>query len=214
MFAVAVWAAGVSSAGAAPPAGDSATMPSSALFDVGTLVGGGAGLVVFSVGGAMLDAHSNADGSGPTGTWDAHFGGGNAPSFSGEVTCLSVSGNRATVGLTGTEFVFGQTTPFFGLFVLLDGGPAVPIPPIEFPPVELFSPPDTVEFRELSAPVGPTGCDAAAGVPPDSVERVLSNDVTVVDALSKEQCKGGGWRALGFRNQGQCVAQAVRGPKP
>ena len=186
--------------------------PFSDLFEVGPLFGGGAGLVVFSVGSATLDARSNPDGSGATGTWDAHFGGGNGPSFSGEVTCLSVSGNRATVGLTGTEFLFGQTTPFFGLFVLVDGGPAVPVPPIEFPPVELFSPPDTVELRGLSAPVGPTGCDAAASLPAGVVE--ISNDVTVVDALSKEQCKGDGWRALGFRNQGQCVAQAARGPKP
>jgi hypothetical protein len=46
---------------------------------------------------------------------------------------------------------------------------------------------------------------------------VIANDVTVVDATArptKEQCKQGGWRALGFRNQGQCVAAAARGPQP
>jgi hypothetical protein len=42
---------------------------------------------------------------------------------------------------------------------------------------------------------------------------VLSNDVTVVDAPSKEQCKRGGWAAYGFRNQGQCVAAASRDRK-
>jgi len=31
---------------------------------------------------------------------------------------------------------------------------------------------------------------------------------------STDQCKHGGWRAFGFRNQGQCVASVRRGPKP
>jgi beta-propeller repeat-containing protein len=31
---------------------------------------------------------------------------------------------------------------------------------------------------------------------------------------SREQCKHDGWRAFGFRNQGQCVAFVQRGPKP
>jgi hypothetical protein len=32
--------------------------------------------------------------------------------------------------------------------------------------------------------------------------------------VSKDDCKDGGWRAFGFRNQGQCVASVQRGPKP
>ena len=170
--------------------------------------------LVFDLGLATLDAHSNADGTGATGTWRVHFGGGSSPTYSGQVTCLAVSGNRATVGLNGTVNRFGEDVPFFGLFLLVDGGPAVPGPTEPLPPVEEFSPPDTVEFRELAAPVGATGCAAAASLPPVFVRRELSNDVTVVVATSKEQCKHGGWRALGFRNQGQCVASAVRGPQP
>jgi hypothetical protein len=30
-------------------------------------------------------------------------------------------------------------------------------------------------------------------------------------AIDKEDCKNGGWRALGFRNQGQCVRSVARG---
>jgi alpha-tubulin suppressor-like RCC1 family protein len=31
---------------------------------------------------------------------------------------------------------------------------------------------------------------------------------------SKDDCKKGGWREYGFRNQGQCVASVVRGGRP
>jgi hypothetical protein len=35
----------------------------------------------------------------------------------------------------------------------------------------------------------------------------------VADALTKEDCKKGGWRDLGFRNQGQCIASIVANPR-
>jgi hypothetical protein len=48
-----------------------------------------------------------------------------------------------------------------------------------------------------------------------------SPGVVVVDVpppartpASKDQCRGGGWRDFGFRNQGQCIAFVERGPKP
>jgi hypothetical protein len=210
LLAVALSATSASPTSAAPPPGDSATIAQdSALYEV-------SGGLVFFAGSATLDARSNADGSGPTGTWQVHFGGGSGPTYSGDVTCLTVRANEATVGLEGTVFPgpSGETLPFAGFMTLVDGGPPVPVPPFPVPPVELFNPPDTVEFVEFATPVGPTDCMAAAGLPTPSVIRTLSNDVTVVDTVSKDQCKHGGWRALGFRNQGQCVAHTVHGPKP
>jgi hypothetical protein len=47
---------------------------------------------------------------------------------------------------------------------------------------------------------------------------VVGGDVVVVDApplpTSKDQCKDRGSSTFGFKNQGQCVASAQRGPKP
>src|SRR4051794_26164677 len=42
----------------------------------------------------------------------------------------------------------------------------------------------------------------------------LGTKVVRVRALSKSDCKNGGWRSFpGFKNQGQCVAFVERGPK-
>jgi hypothetical protein len=30
---------------------------------------------------------------------------------------------------------------------------------------------------------------------------------------SKQQCKHGGWRQFGFKNQGQCIRSVKHGPK-
>ena len=35
-----------------------------------------------------------------------------------------------------------------------------------------------------------------------------------VRTLTKDQCKNGGWREFGFKNQGECVAFVERRPKP
>jgi hypothetical protein len=45
--------------------------------------------------------------------------------------------------------------------------------------------------------------------PPASAAEVIEGDITIVDApplpTSKAQCKQGGWRTFGFRNQGDCI---------
>jgi hypothetical protein len=147
-----------------------------------------------------------------------HLGGGNGPTWQGDVTCLSVAGNRAVLGVEGTLFdIRGTPFPFVGFIGLVDGGPAAPVPPFSFPwPYpSVFNPPDRFEFRELPAGPAPVDCPSPADpLPGSELWSLLANDVTVVDAPSKEECKRGGWRALGFENQGRCVAAATRGPKP
>jgi hypothetical protein len=59
-----------------------------------------------------------------------------------------------------------------------------------------------------------TDCEFVA---PVSAAEVIEGSITIVDApplpTSKEQCKQGGWRAFGFRNQGDCVTSLVK-PTP
>ena len=67
---------------------------------------------------------SRPDGTQVAGTWLVHLGGGNGPTYRGDVTCLSVAGNRAVVGVEGTVIdIRGTPFPFVGLIGLVDGGP-------------------------------------------------------------------------------------------
>ena len=69
--------------------------------------------------------------------------------------------------------------------------------------------PDTfVAVREVSTP---TECPQ---LPPDPsrVEALSNGDIAVVDAqvpTTKAQCKNGGWKQFGFKNQGRCVAFVI-----
>jgi hypothetical protein len=171
------------------------------------------------IGFATIEASSQPDGTQPAGTWMVHLGGGFGPTWQGEVTCLSVAGNRAVIGLEGmTADAQGNPFRFVGFIGLVDGkenpgtGPVGP-PPWPYPSV--FNPPDHFEFNALPAGPAPVHCPSPADpLPGFQLWSLLASNVTVVDTPSKEQCKRGGWRALGFENQGQCVAAATRGPKP
>lgn len=202
----------VAAARSAEPPGDSATVPENAVLYAPIN-----GPVLEPFGFATVVARSGPDGSAATGTFSFHFGGGNGPTWSGGVTCLSVDGNRAAVGVDGSLAANGRTYPFVGFIFLVDGGAPEPLPPFSppWPWPGTFDPPDTMEFRELASGTAPTACPSPASPPPGSelspFTPVLSNDVTVTDSPSKEQCKRGGWAAFGFRNQGQCVAAAQRG---
>src|SRR4051794_7172799 len=50
-----------------------------------------------------VEAHSGPSGEQPTGTVFWHFGGGLGPTWSGRITCLSVTGKTAIIGYSGTE---------------------------------------------------------------------------------------------------------------
>ena len=132
-----------------------------------------------------FDAASGPAGESPGGT--ATFG-----SSTGVVTCLSVAGNTAVVG------VDNEVIPHFpvdSLYVLVDGGPA--------------GAGDTITTYFLQAPPTPSTCSPPSGTPPPPFA-VTSGDIAIHDApplpTSKEDCKNGGWRQFGFKNQGRCVA--------
>jgi hypothetical protein len=164
-----------------------------------------------------LDASSGPLGENPTGVVAWHEGGGFGTTWSGDVSCLSVSGNTAVIGFGG-----GRLSGFFdsywiaGLIRVADNGSGLD---------------DTFEWVELQTgepglagdPLpGPADCSSfppGAQILPLSQNSPFSaGDIVVTDAqpplpTSKEQCKNGGWRNFPqFRNQGQCIAFVNHAP--
>ena len=164
----------------------------------------------------VADVGSGPAGENATGTVQYTSGFGRARAFTdAQVSCLNVAGDTAIIGFTGKIFAFVVPQGVFtsGLFRVVDrGGPDSSL--------------DTFQiargaFSETPIP-GPRDCSAFPGSFSDigqvSVNEV--GDIVVHDApalpTSKEQCRNGGWRNFGntFKNQGECVAFAQRGPKP
>jgi hypothetical protein len=149
--------------------------------------------------GFVFDARSGSSGESPTGsvTWFDRV-----ELEGGPVTCLTVTGNRATIGFENQ----GDAAPVLrGGFVFVeDGGtPGVGKDRVRGrltldPPAAC--PPNTEIFNEANT--------------------VTSGDLTVNDAparpTTKAQCKHGGWRTYGlFKNQGDCVSfVATKGKNP
>jgi hypothetical protein len=110
------------------------------------------------------------------------------------VTCLAVSGNRATLVFTSV----GLGPPVVAHAV--DNGP-----------------PGSGQDRFFAVPgdvaPGPDDCNADfSGFFP---EFVTTGDVSIRDAppgpATKDDCKKDGWRRFGFKNQGQCVSSIATG---
>jgi hypothetical protein len=171
-------AAPAGASAAPPPAGDSVT---------GTVATGAArDFVQFT-----FDARSGPSGENPTGTVhpDAFL----ADLGLLEVSCLGVSGNRATVIVKAPP----NTSGIAGLEISVeDNGPG---------PGQ-----DRLDWHPISAL--PSDCPA----PSEVLGGTTSGDLVVTDApplpVSKEQCKKGGWRLFGFKNQGACVSFVAKGP--
>jgi hypothetical protein len=155
-----------------------------------------------------VDARSGPSGENPTGTATWHVGGGLGPSWNVEVTCLSVAGNQAVVGFSGTVFFFGMLQPTAGLIHVVDGGGPV-------------SGQDSFAWAERQAaegdpPIpGPVDCSSFPGVFGPSTSGPGFNrsggNLVVTDAqplpTSQDQCKNGGWKTYAiFTNQGDCVS--------
>ena len=149
------------------------------------------------------DAHSGPGGENPTGTIRYGFSGGTPSSTSsgfGDVTCLSVAGNVATIGFAGFE---DQGDGFIvysaGFVTVVDAGAADS-------KLDRFG--LLYTWFDPSGPrPGPTDC-TTPGATPYVNDR---GDLTVVNTqalpTSKDQCKNGGWKTYGvFKNEGDCVS--------
>ena len=132
-----------------------------------------------------FDARSGPSGEKPTGsvTFDALL----VDLGALEVSCLTVSGNRASM-----IALLSSPSPSAPAGVLIsvednDGAAA-----------------DRVAWNFVTTL--PTECPVPSAVG----EPIRAGDITVVDApplhTTKDQCKHGGWVQFGFKNRGQCVA--------
>jgi len=160
------------------------------------------------------DAHSDPGGANPTGTmkWTDRILG-DSLMTDARVTCLSVTGRVAIIGVVGTTTSarFGYELPVAGLLRITDGGgPASGLDTFER---AIQSP-----IPPLPPPPPPASCSSfPAGA---AVFRNEQGDIVVTDASSlptaKDQCKKGGWQRYGvFKNQGDCVSfVATNGKNP
>jgi hypothetical protein len=168
-------------------------LPSTAAAQQDSVIGSGEleGAQPFSVNAVSGPAGENA-----TGSFSVVLGIGD---LIGDVTCLNVSGSQAVVGgpVTG-----GTAVPAgFGYFFHVD----------DRAPMS-----DLVRLELLGSP--PSGCGSPLFISP---ALVTVGDIVVTDApappplpTSKDECKDGGWRQFGFRNQGECVAFVESLPPP
>jgi hypothetical protein len=142
-----------------------------------------------------LDARSGPVGENPAGVVRVGLVGNPLVEVRGPVTCLTVTGNHAVIGM---ENSLGLPLVGPAAFVeVTDGGTS-----------------DSLQL--LGAPQPPTVCPATLS---SFEDQVLSGDITVVDApalpTAKDQCKNGGWQTFGFKNQGDCVSfVATKGKNP
>jgi virginiamycin B lyase len=121
------------------------------------------------------------------------------------VTCLAVHGNRATIGANFADPLPGPSGSRNALIFLEDNGPAgqdrfavQPLSASTAPPTCPANPPSGVQL-------GP-GFPGAGGGPDPGV---VITDAQPFPA-SKADCRHGGYRRFGFRNQGQCIAFVVK----
>ena len=164
----------------------------------------GAATILSQFRGLSVDAHSAADGSNPSG--QAGAGSRSTYSVSGHVTCMTVVGNRATVGFAVDSGFSVQGSLGHLIFVEDNGTPGA----------------GRDLANDVEAGVPPTSCPDPTDedlVPfpfiPIRPQPIEAGDITVVDAqplpMTKDQCKDGGWQQFGFANQGQCIRFVVAG---
>jgi hypothetical protein len=144
-----------------------------------------------------LNARSGPSGENPAGTARVVLRSSPSIGIEGPVTCLTVTGNTAVIGLDNSQ---GLQALGRGWFIEVTDAT-----------------PDSLAVFSVSVDTPPTVCPASLGV---AQERVDFGDIVVTDAppfpTSKDQCKNGGWRDFGiFKNQGDCVSfVATKGKNP
>jgi hypothetical protein len=157
----------------------------------------GSGITTPTYSNGAVNITSGPSGENPTGSATIVFRGETFVSTS--VLCLAVSGNTATFVISLAPNSLGA--PFARATVVDNASAGIA---------------DTLAVAGHLAPA--PDCSPETGFA--GTESLIAGDIVVVDApplpTSKEQCKHGGWRNYGssFKNQGQCVAFVVRGPKP
>jgi hypothetical protein len=178
------------------PSVSSAAPPAPTLQDSVVLTGAPADTTFQTPEGTMfghviweLHATSGPNGENPSGL--VRFSNGPA-NFGGPVTCLNVSGDTATITFVSDPSI------------------------IAFPPINAGVENDAVTVTDgqpdTFAPTAQSNMPIECPPPPPDPSRLepLSNgDITVVDAqvpTTKAQCKNGGWKEFGFKNQGLCIA--------
>jgi hypothetical protein len=155
-----------------------------------------AGTGTFGALSFSISATSGPSGENPSGQVDVGFL--QAPDLhsSGAVTCLEVRGNAATLQYFDATLLGAQVL-------------------VEVTDNSASGQPDTIDVQTQPTR-SPTDCSPA--VPSAFLVPIDSGDLTVFDAqarpTSKNQCKDGGYRQFGFKNQGQCIAFVNRGPQP
>ena len=144
-----------------------------------------------------FNASSGPSGQNPTGTvvLGLDVGGAPDPTIAGyNVTCLKVSGNRATIG---GVLDFNNGPPFIlpnAIYYVEDG---------------VGGAPDGAAFEAaVSSP--PTTCPDPLPAGHPALRPSVGRDLTVHDAVelpsNPQQCFGGGWQRYGFENLGKCLA--------
>jgi hypothetical protein len=172
---------------ALPTTSSAAPPPSPTFQDSVSLTGGVAHVGAFSI--ETLNASSGPSGENPTGNVSFNVVGLLFP-IDGPVTCLAVNGNSATINAQDQDF--GVIT----------------VQVVDSQPDTFDSAPTGLSGRAPTdcSPLPPTG----AGGP------VSGGDITVVDAqpppTRTQECKNGGWKQFGFKNQGQCIAFVNQSP--
>jgi hypothetical protein len=169
----------------------------------GGSVSGAADVLLFDIFGLTrvrlsIDARSGPAGQNPSGTVRIETPSGEV---SGTVTCVSVRGALATIGVRLQEALPGGVSA--GLIDVADYSSVpgsgledlVALTPVATAPSECPSPLVASGFSEAL-----NGTFVVAPAPPLPT--------------SKDQCKNGGWRSYGvFKNQGDCVSFVATGGK-
>lgn len=143
----------------------------------------------------FFDASSGPSGQNPTGAVTLGLDFASIPDVTFaqyNVTCLAVSGNRATIG---------------GVLVFSQGGPPLPPNAVFYVEDGVGGAADGATFGGgVSSP--PTTCPdpRPAGTLPPSVGRDLIVHDAVEPPSSPQQCFGGAWRGYGFESLGKCLA--------
>jgi hypothetical protein len=155
----------------------------------------------------IFDAHSGPAGETPSG--QVTFATGERLGLQtdlGTVSCLAVSGNRASIGVDFEGF-FGVGAHAAVVYVEDLGGETQ----------------DKIAVQNLAPGVtAPSVCPVVRppGVPLQATFAVDFDDwhIVVIDTVvrptSKDECRNGGWRTFGvFKNQGDCVSFVATGGK-